>query len=466
MLILRESTISTFDIVKVKKHELVTEKTLRRSKYNYFVKKNGVGFLWNTASDACVLLNETEAEWYDRTEEESYLTDLLLSLYNMGFYVEADLDERFRIDLLRKRHAYSYPENGHIDIEILPTQHCNARCFYCFEQNYTSLTMNEKTISEVVEYICTRVRPEQEVNFIWFGGEPLLGKDTINKIISCVNAFFGGKLRYYSSITTNNSLIDGEILDLFRNLWRVKDVLTTIDGYQEEHNRRKAYVKKDFDAYTQTLDNLRKLSETGIKTTCRVNLDKDNVDQLPLILKDLIPLKEYKNFSVQITTLRDKTSSVRNKDKYFASEEYYSFYHTVIPMLYEMGFVNDYLSQLPVRDSSNCIACSLNKVVINSNGKLFKCVQDSLSDDNSVGDCRNGIIGNSNYTKWYREIDDLGEKCENCIFLPCCQGGCKQYRNNPSFDTTPCFRKNFYIDYIVDEIINKYAGEVRKCPTL
>ena len=134
MLILRESTISTFDIVKVKKHELVTEKTLRRSKYNYFVKKNGVGFLWNTASDACVLLNETEAEWYDRTEEESYLTDLLLSLYNMGFYVEADLDERFRIDLLRKRHAYSYPENGHIDIEILPTQHCNARCFYCFEQ--------------------------------------------------------------------------------------------------------------------------------------------------------------------------------------------------------------------------------------------------------------------------------------------------------------------------------------------
>ena len=141
------------------------------------------------------------------------MTDFLLCLYDLGFYVEVDLDEQFRIDLLRKRHAYSYPENGHIDIEILPTQHCNARCFYCFEQNYTSLTMDEKTISEVVDYICSRVRLEQEICFIWFGGEPLLGRNTIDKIISRVNAFFGGALRYYSSVTTNNSLIDQEILE-------------------------------------------------------------------------------------------------------------------------------------------------------------------------------------------------------------------------------------------------------------
>ena len=92
MLILRGSTISTFDIVKVKKHmafnqcgkisdsqnqilfglpsdhvsrELGAQKRLKRSNYNYFVKKNSIGFLWNTASDACVLLNETEVEWYD-----------------------------------------------------------------------------------------------------------------------------------------------------------------------------------------------------------------------------------------------------------------------------------------------------------------------------------------------------------------------------------------------------------------
>ena len=493
MLVLRESTNSTFDIVKIKKHmtsdwsdrkfgsngsawlplsldhlsrELSSEKKLRKSDYNYYVKKNGIGFLWNTASDACVLLNETEAEWYDRVEEASLMTDILLCLYDMGFYVESDLDERFRIDLLRKKHAYSYPENGHLDIEILPTQHCNARCFYCFEQNYISLTMDEKTISEVVNYICSRVKPDQEICFIWFGGEPLLGKNTIDKIISQVNAFFGGMLNYYSSITTNNSLIDKEILDSFQKQWKVKDVLTTIDGYREEHNSRKAYVRKDLDAYTLTLNNLEKLSETGITTTCRINLDKDNIDQLSLILKDLIPLREYKNFNVQITTLRDKINSVRSKEKYFASEEYYSFYHTVIPLLYEMGFIRDPLSQLPVRDSSNCIACAVNKVVINSNGKLFKCVQDSLSDDNSVGDCRNGIVGNHNYTKWYSGIDDLGEKCEHCIFLPCCQGGCKYYRNVPSFDTTPCFRKKFYIDYIVDEIINKYSEEVKVCHTL
>ncbi|MCI7796803.1 MAG: SPASM domain-containing protein [Lachnospiraceae bacterium] len=485
MYILRNQTISVFDIAKRKTHidflswgsdraelpchvqasfEILTKeknrgRPIKPSAYNYFREGCGCAFLWNTASDACVILNSREASHFTKPESSRLSDDFHALLYELGFYVDADLDEVFRIDLLRKRHAYAYPENGHIDIEILPTQSCNARCFYCFEQKFTSLTMNEDIANEVIRYICSHVTADQNVCFIWFGGEPLLGEKIIDRILSEVRDFYGGKLQYTSSITTNNSLLTDEILQKFDGLWRVTDVLTTIDGYREEHNSRKAYVDKSVDAYAATLANLKRLVERGIKTTCRLNLDKENICQLDSILSDLQPFSACPNFSIQLTTLRNKTDSRSVRDKYFAADEYPSFYQTVIPRLFAQGFVRDPLLMLPVRDSSNCISCALNKVVINANGNLFRCVQDSLADENAVGNCRDGMRSNWNYTKWYQEIDNLGESCESCIYLPCCQGGCKQYRRSPSFDTTPCFRKKFYIGIIADEVMKKYEKE-------
>lgn len=491
MIVLRNQTISAFDISKTKSAALLSQygsknnvipsflcfdansmsnkanmnRSAKQSRFNVLHKKGDCSLVWNTASDACVLLNDVETKKYESTPALAISSDFFSLLYDLGIYVDEDLDEVFRVDLLRKRHAYSYPENNHIDVEILPTQTCNARCFYCFEQKYTSLTMDNKTVNDVIQYLCSRIKPGQNVCFIWFGGEPLIGEHIIDAILNGVTSHFKDEITFYSSITTNNSLITPRVMDKFAGLWNVRDVLTSLDGYREEHNKRKAYVGQIFDAYSRTLENIQQLIDSSIFTTCRINLDKDNICQLDDILGDLQRFSVYSDFSIQLTTLRNKTDSPSPRSKYFAAEEYSDFYRLAIPKLYRLGFVKDPLSQLPKRESTNCIACALNKVVINANGKLFRCVQDSLDDDNSVGDCTSGIRSNWNYTKWYSEIDNLGNACENCVFLPNCQGGCKQYRRAPSFDTTPCFRKKFYIDIVLDEIISSYYGELKKCRT-
>ncbi len=465
MRILRNQTISVFDISKQKFQTNVDEmpsgrhrgRALKRSHYNYLYQNGEEALLWNTASDACAIINGEELRRYQQKKEFLAETDFDALLYDLGFYVDADLDEVFRIDFLRKRHAYAYPENGHIDVEILPTQTCNARCFYCFEQEFATLTMDDAVTEEVIRYLGTRIQPWQNVGFIWFGGEPLAAAGIIDRILTGVNDRFHGELPYTSSVTTNNSLLTDEILERFLGLWRVNDVMTTIDGYREEHDRRKAYVDSTADAYGRTLQNLSRLLDAGIHTTCRVNLDKDNFAQLDDILGDLERFAGHPQFGVQVTTLRNKTSRPGSREKYFAAEEYPAFYQTVIPKLFSHGLIADPLAQLPVRDSSNCIACAPNKIVINANGKLFECVQDSLADDNSVGDCRDGARSNYNYTKWYREMDDLGETCETCIYLPCCQGGCKHYRLSPTFDTTPCFRKKFYVELLAERILKTYG---------
>ena len=468
MRIMRRSTMSMYDIVKKKNimeldlynnlFDKISQYRLKemdyhitKSVYNYEYFKDDYLIVWNAASEAIAILEECEIKLYLKgTSKIETCFDYIM--YNEGFYINADLNERFRIDLIRKRRIYQYSNGGHVDIEILPTQVCNARCFYCFEKKYNYITMNDEVVNDVIKYITSTVTLDNDITFIWFGGEPLIAADIIDKIIDNVNVFFNNKLVFSSSITTNNSLIDAEMIDKFKK-WRVNDVLTTIDGYKDEHNKRKNYVVP-FNAYEKTLGNIRLLLENDINVTCRLNMDKKNITQLESILDDLTEFRDKNKFNIQITTLRDRLSTENKEQIFFMPIEFEAFYSNTMDMLFEKGFIDSkkVLDLIPKRSEANCLACSLNKIVINSDGYLYKCVQDELEIDNSVGNCSKGIVNNYNYSKWFREIDNLGETCEECRFLPCCQGGCKIYRISPTEDTIPCNRKKFYYKKLLEFI--------------
>ncbi|MFR2168114.1 MAG: radical SAM protein [Coprococcus sp.] len=76
-----------------------------------------------------------------------------------------------------------------MNITIYPTQACNARCFYCFEQKEQKYWMTEETADEVVDYITRTLSVDNELVFRWFGGEPLLGEKIIDRIITGVDDF-------------------------------------------------------------------------------------------------------------------------------------------------------------------------------------------------------------------------------------------------------------------------------------
>ena len=45
--------------------------------------------------------------------------------------------------------------------------------------------------------------------------------------------------------------------------------------------------------------------------------------------------------------------------------------------------------------------------------------------------------------------DNIADECNSCVFLPCCQGGCKHYRIHGKPDARPCLRERFYIDVLL-----------------
>ena len=411
--------------------------------------------LYNTASEAVVILENDEIKSYQSTDETIMDSDFIATLIGLGFFVKKDEDETFLLHMLRNQHTFQ--NENLVNITIYPTQACNARCFYCFEQKEQKIWMSEQTVDQVIDYITHTLTEENELVYRWFGGEPLLGQKIIDRIINGVNAYFGGKLTYHSVVITNSSLITDELMEKFVTTWHVRKVQTTIDGYRDEHEKRKAYVDRSIDHYQQTIDNIRKLLNAGIFAICRFNIDNYNKDQLGAILDDLAEFKDNSKFFFHAATLRNKSDDEATAQKrYIYPEHYEEFYNYVLNLLFEKGFYKDVINILPMRKRNVCLACAIGGLIINSEGKFFRCLQHHLDDENCVGDCSVGLLHNEAYKRWFSHINRLPSECERCKYLPCCQGGCMHYRIENKRDVSPCLKEKFYMDVIMD-LVHKYV---------
>lgn len=423
---------------------------LRKSAFNIYRRmEDGGGIVMNTASEAVVLFDAGECAAFEAIEDESEVTgEFVEAMEALGVLVECDIDEFYRFHILRKRFAYA--DDDCVNVTIYPTQNCNARCFYCFEHDEQKLSMSEATADAVIDYLAGAIAPDDEVVFRWFGGEPLVAADVIDHIITGLATRFDGKLSYHSVLITNGSLIDDAMIERFLGTWHVRKVQLTLDGYCEEHDRRKAYVDGRTDAYHAIVELIGKLLDKGIFTICRFNLDKRNIDDFPKCLADLESYLGNPNFYVHATTLRSNGEwKPEYAQRYFMPEDFPEFYGRVLGELFKRGFFKDPINILPIRARNICLACSASSYVINAEGRFFRCLEHNLSDGEETGDCFSGMKLNAAYRKWFEMTDNIPDECNSCVFLPCCQGGCKHYRIHGKPDARPCLRERFYIDVLL-----------------
>jgi molybdenum cofactor biosynthesis enzyme MoaA len=88
---------------------------------------------------------------------------------------------------------------------LLPTEKCNFRCTYCYE-DFKLGRMSESTQLGIERFIAKRISELSYLSLSWFGGEPLVAKDIVLRIASYASRLskewgvgFGGGL------TTNGS---------------------------------------------------------------------------------------------------------------------------------------------------------------------------------------------------------------------------------------------------------------------
>ena len=299
-------------------------------------------------------------------------------------------------------------KEGNRTFMILPTFGCNARCVYCYEEGMKPISMTAETADAVVRYI-VETHAIDPVKINWFGGEPLLRPDIIDRVSGGLQK---AGVRYRGGIVSNGSLITPEILEKMKGLWNVTSIQISVDGCERDYIGRKRYVGYH-DYYRSVMRSISDMSEAGIRVLVRCNTEESIWDGVPQFLKDLSETVVHKkNVQVYFSPL----DHVRRGPDAYALWEKILDARTLIR---DAGFEPQ--MQLGPKLSFDVFHCMADggSVVIGPDGKLYPC--DHCDPDTCFGDVFRGTTNEAARTEFCR-TDRIREQCRACPYLPCCTG--------------------------------------------
>ena len=189
-------------------------------------------------------------------------------------------------------------------ITLQVTQDCNFRCEYCIysdtdsnigQRQHSKKMMSLETAKQAIRFLRDHSAKSKTLNIGFYGGEPLLQFSLIKKIVEYAEEeLFGKEITY--AITTNGSLLKGEILD-FLQKYQVA-VNLSFDGPKEIQDNNRRFAHSNASTYELVYDNLKEAFKKypdyakrfSIHSVLIPSYDFDQMDaffKMPLI-KDLL----------------------------------------------------------------------------------------------------------------------------------------------------------------------------------
>lgn len=388
------------------------------SKYNHYGRlDSGDILLYNVFSSSVALLSVEEFERLRNESRPALKTvDLFKTAASQGFVVPSDEDETAK--LLALRHSNNFNDRR-AAFQILPTTGCNARCFYCYEQDFSPCTMTRETADAVVSFILDYCETMEEVTIAWFGGEPFTCEKTMAYISSkLIPAFDQRGTRYFANVITNAALISQNNIENIVRDYRISSVQITLDGHGEEHLKRKNYIDRNV-SYEQIIEAISLLTNKGVQVLVRINADRNNLDSCMEAIRDLALSGADQEFLWPYVA---PLYSDKNASHCIPKSELNAVFARAYKTLIDFGFIRS-VDGLPMNfANATCCAKMLNNFVIAPNGDISKCEHLLNVEDEVIGNVSTGLRFNAAFARW--TSTDIPDKCLECGYLPICQAGC------------------------------------------
>ncbi len=408
----------------------------------------------------CVKDHETIDCVYDilssgeKTNINEHIYDVLVQ---KGHLVSKNCDEQRYAEELIAREKYS----PILRLTIMPTEDCNFRCGYCYEEHKLGV-MSESVQESIIKYVRKNIHSYAELRVSWFGGEPLEAKEIIYQLSKkLLHICQSAKRKYSAGITTNGYELD---MDTFLALLasKVYDYQITIDGPQEIHDKLRK-LKDGSRTYNRIMENLISIKENCKKAyftiALRTNFTNASLSKIDDCVKTYISLfgkdKRFRMFPHYMGKWSEERFDSSLDKQLLDKKDWAGLYDKVMNYRDELSLdINlNFLSSMGL-----CPAGYAFSYVIGVNGELYKCTQDFEFEDNKIGLlCPNGSmhIDQEKHRKWYFNL--LNHKCESCFFLGACQGrncpkhiiqndgvcNCSVHKNNIGLVLDLLDRKNY-----------------------
>lgn len=407
---------------------------MKCSRYN-IVSPGATGeiLLFNAVSAALAEIDAATAEDVKRllaspsdirSESDRELYDQLV--YG-GFLVSDSEDELSRLAAAHRQQRLNNPT---LFLTVAPTLACNFACEYCFERR-SGVRMDTRTECALIEFTGRQLPAVDRMYVTWFGGEPTLCLDTIERLqrefrVRCEAA---GVELLPASIVTNGYKLNAAVARRL-SARGVAEAQVTLDGPPRTHDTRRT-LRGGGGTFDRIIENMAGAAD-HLRLAVRINVDGDNIDDawevLELLDRAGLMDKVHPYFAPVNAA---ETVCADMKGRCFSTEEFARRQVDLYKQLLKRGFSQVDYPEPP--SGGHCGADSANSWVVAPNGLLFKCWEElSLEEDASVGSIFEGPgAGPAQRARLdrYLSLDafDLAE-CRACNVLPLCLGGCPYQR--------------------------------------
>jgi uncharacterized protein len=269
------------------------------------------------------------------------------------------------------------------ELIILPTEKCNFRCTYCYE-DFKIGRMKRPTIDALKRLITGRAEQVEFLSLSWFGGEPMLADSVIYEIAehaSLVGSSSG--MRMNGGLTTNGYLLTEERLRRLHAL-KHRNFQITLDGPGDVHDqsRRLANGKGTFEQIWRNLLLIRDL-ELDFDVTLRVHVSAENHEKLPVLLERIdSELRASNKFRIHF----HRISNLGGPGGSTVQPLSWSGYSQILAGLTNATNVSSSSEKALVDAGAICYAAKPNSLLIRADGRVGKCTVALDDPRNHVGD--------------------------------------------------------------------------------
>jgi uncharacterized protein len=363
---------------------------------------------------------------YDNIQESSNVvfgnSDVYEKMIEGGYIVGDRFDE---LEILKLRHYSAKCDSSSCSLIIAPTMDCNFGCPYCYESR-SKTYMSPEVETKIIEFVSQLSSSIRRLSIVWYGGEPLLAIDVIQRMSrKMIESSEQHNVEYSATMISNGYLIDSIDVEVLKQA-KINNIQITIDGPEDIHNERRFLLNNHGPTFTRIISNIHLLEANGINYNIRVNVDNNNLSNVRKLLEYL---KEQRLDSqpVSFGHVREFNRSVGSIiDDFCSIQEYTDINMVLQSKLVDMKFKSVSISCPQIR-KTYCAANTLQSFVVDPLGYLYKCWNDIGFVSKSIG----SIISNrkdNNFTALYNEYTLFNpfnvSKCRECVMLPTCMGGC------------------------------------------